>query len=324
MRMIDFTSVRFRRGRAVFGGCALIVLLSLQTSGADVSTRELMRVGYMTDSFSGIDIEDAKVALELLLDRMMDAHQETYETETLIYENYEDVFSDVQSRKVDLLSVGSVDFLEIREAFKLWPAVVTTMATTPTYEYVLLVSGEREIRSLAQLRGGRINFQKGSSGKVARLWMNTMLLRNALPESEAFFSTINSVDKVSRAVLPVFFGQADACIVHRNAYATMIEMNPQLEKRLVVLAESPDFLDSLMCFCEHVSPQMRKDVWRLSKNVHDDPNGQQILMLFHVKRTMPFRPEYLANIEHLYQDYLSLKADAQGGLAGAPVHRGAE
>ena len=48
---------------------------------------------------------------------------------------------------------------------------------------------------------------------LAPTWLDTELLRNKLPLSARFFREITRTSKMSRAILPVFFNQADACLV---------------------------------------------------------------------------------------------------------------
>ena len=59
---------------------------------------------------------------------------------------------------------------------------------------------------------------------------------------------VREVEKTSPAILAVLFGQADVALVRRQAFETMVELNPQLETDLEVVANSPDYLPTVTCF----------------------------------------------------------------------------
>jgi hypothetical protein len=73
----------------------------------------------------------------------------------------------------------------------------------------------------------------------ALLWLDTQLLRQQLPPSHSFFRSVKLVENASQAVLPVFFRQADACLLPRWSYDTMVELNPQVKEQTTILVHSP-------------------------------------------------------------------------------------
>jgi ABC-type phosphate/phosphonate transport system substrate-binding protein len=91
---------------------------------------------------------------------------------------------------------------------------------------------------------------------------------------------------VAQTVLPVFFESADACLVTRQASETMCELNPQLRRRLLVLAVSPKL------FAAFFGVQVQKDAPDAVKSkirqallgYYDTPGGRQILTLFQSNR----------------------------------------
>jgi phosphonate transport system substrate-binding protein len=147
----------------------------------------------------------------------------------------------------------------------------------------------------------------GSNGRLALLWFTTLLLKRGLPESDNFFSDIKKVEKISQAVLPVFFMQADACIVRRAGFQTMVEMNPQVNKNLIVLQKSPVFQESLFCVRKDYDDKSKKIILDVVETLHLDPKGSQMLLLFRKNRVLPFKPEYIESVEALVKEYNELK-----------------
>jgi phosphonate transport system substrate-binding protein len=93
-----------------------------------------------------------------------------------------------------------------------------------------------------------------------------------------------------------------------DAFETMVELNPQIGKELMVLMESPPFLDNVIGFRKGYDKEWQKELVDTGLKLHEDPEGQQVLMLFHRKRLTPFKSEYLDSLRKLRKDYERLKA----------------
>ena len=62
------------------------------------------------------------------------------------------------------------------------------------------------------------------------VWLSTILEEGHCGSSDQFFGSVTTDTKVSRVVLPVFLGQADACLTSKAGFDTMCELNPQVAK----------------------------------------------------------------------------------------------
>jgi ABC-type phosphate/phosphonate transport system substrate-binding protein len=187
------------------------------------------------------------------------------------------------------------------------PFHLSVYGDTVGCEHVVLVNKKDKINNLSQLKGKKIIVEKGSNGRLALLWFTTLLLKRGLPESDNFFSDIKKVEKISQAVLPVFFTQADACIVRRTGFQTMVEMNPQVNKNLIVLQKSPAFQESVFCVRKDYDDKSKKIILDVVETLHLDPKGRQMLLLFRKDRVLPFKPEYIESVETLIKEYNELK-----------------
>ena len=86
---------------------------------------------------------------------------------------------------------------------------------------------------------------------------------------------------MSSVILPVFFGKTDAAVVKRYGWETMKEMNPQLAAQLQILTNSPSLPDAVICLNKGVrETPFQDDLVRGMAELHTDPQGQQILLLF--------------------------------------------
>ena len=140
-----------------------------------------------------------------------------------------------------------------------------------------------------------------------------MLASGGLPPAEEFFGSVESVGKASRAVLPVFFGKADAVIVTLEAYETMEELNPQLSRTLETVVVSPSFSRALICVRDSFLRRVGDRVEDSLLFLHNDPQGRQLLTLFHVDGIVPFKAGDLDGIRDLLKAYASNSGEDQSG-----------
>ncbi len=256
---------------------------------------------------SGVNQKDAELALEMLLEKMSSSSK-THAVTNIVFPNTETAIREIKKGRVDILSIMSLDYLEIQDQIDIAPATIPATGDHPLDEYLLIVARSTQIKSFEQLRNKHIIIRKGHIGTIALMWLDTLLMEQALPESIGFFKSIKQVDNGSRAVLPVFFGQADVCIVHRSTYSTVTELNPQISKKLIVLHASPALLATIACFHENMDEKTREFILNFADILNRDPEGKQYLTIFRIKRTFRYKPEYLHNIEQLYKKYKRLKS----------------
>jgi ABC-type phosphate/phosphonate transport system substrate-binding protein len=81
-------------------------------------------------------------------------------------------------------------------------------------------------------------------------------------------------------VLPVFFRQADACVVTRRGFKTMSELNPQVSQRLKVLAASPGLVPTGFGFRPDYTDPLKNTIVAELARIKDSPAGAQVLTLF--------------------------------------------
>jgi phosphonate transport system substrate-binding protein len=115
----------------------------------------------------------------------------------------------------------------------------------------------------------------------ASAWLFTILDAAHLGPSEQFFASTTTDTKVSRVVLPVFFGQADAGLTSKRGFETMCELNPQVARDLEVLVESPPMVVDFYVFRKNYSTVYREKVIKAMSSLRNDTAGQQLPTLFH-------------------------------------------
>jgi phosphonate transport system substrate-binding protein len=178
-------------------------------------------------------------------------------------------------------------------------------------ELLLLVRDDSGITRIEQLRGKSLMVDTGQQGTIPMKWLDSIMAARGSANAQGVFSSISKYTKGNQAVMPVFFRQADACLVGRNHYDTMVELNPQLGRQLRILERSPGFVTGILAMRKDNRNPICDDVVKMLQEMHTEPMGKQLMTLFRINRLIPFKPEHLVSIEKVLRDRRG-KADSAG------------
>lgn len=264
-----------------------------------------VNVGYVVDSFTGVSIEDAKIAIRLIFETRFEKKYPHHKGNVTLYPDIHSAVAAIGDGRIQGLGVTTLDYLTTRKDNRLVPVRAATLGDSAITRFVFLVRKDR-ITSLSDLRNKTLLLETAGHGRVSTMWLDTLLLERSLPRSRDFFNSLSTVKKDSQAVLKVFFNKADACIVQASTFKVMAELNPQIGAQLTTLIESPDFMIGLFAIVDSVDDATQELILDVIDGLSDDPEGQKILSMFRVRGVLPYRPESIATIEALYRSYLTL------------------
>ena len=261
---------------------------------------EILRAGYPIHAFNEVDPKDAQAALEMWTKQLTRKEEFPLTAKVTIFSDEASTIAAIKQKEVDFVILSTPVYLKIKDVLPLEPTFVPSSNNSVGDEFFLIVHRDAGISTMNQLKNRQIFIHPRSSHDGAHiLWINSVLKESGLPPYERFFRTIKTVDKPSQAVLSVFFKQTDACLVFRRSYQTMVDLNPQIGQQLLIVAQSPPILRGLLVFRKDYSDKIKQAVMKTMKNLHNDPQGKQILTLLRYDRLVDFKPVYLNTIAAL-------------------------
>jgi phosphonate transport system substrate-binding protein len=239
-----------------------------------------MRIGIAPGTWWGLNRNDASAAIAawtrtILAQRGIDAV-----VQTRLFETPEALSQALKSGQIDAVSMLTDQFLKLQPDLQPAEIFISSKDHSCTENYELLVPQASGITNVAGLAGRKVVLQANSRTSLAAQWLDTLLARQTLGPAKKFFGALTKIESPSKAVLQVFFHQADACLVTSNVFALACELNPQLRKELRVLAVSPEVVPSLFFFrpgyVSKVRDQLEPSILELNKT----PAGQEVLTVF--------------------------------------------
>jgi len=262
-------------------------------------------IGYSFRVFVDVDMDDARVVTKLWSDMVV--KKRGGKAETKIYYDLSEMERDLKAKKVDLVILISNEFVELRSRAPLDPLMVSSRDNTLYEELLLLVRKDSGIKTLQDLKNRVFILQKGQYAVVHITWIEMLLMREGIHDVRTFFASIKEATRYSQALMPVFFRQADACIVTRHNFDVMSELNPQLRAELMVLASSPSVVGGVIAVRKDYSARHKETIRDLLESLHTDPQGKQLLTLFRMNKLVPYKPEYITTMEALLREHSDLR-----------------
>jgi ABC-type phosphate/phosphonate transport system substrate-binding protein len=267
-----------------------------------------LRMGYLGDVYPDVNNKDVNAAVSVLTRRIV--WEKIGKGEARYYDNLREMERDFRDGKVQVLGIPAEAFMELRNHIPIDPVLVSSTDMGRDTELLLLVRKDSGIRSVRDLKKRTIDMpmRNRQFGDIYHIWLETLLMREGADHDiDSFFSSVKEMRTVANVVMPVFFGQVDACIVSRQIFDLTSELNPQIGRELTVIARIEKLAHGVIAFDRRLPEETRQKFRQAFLTLHETPAGQQLLMLFQVRKLIPFQPDYLKATEALFAEYRTLR-----------------
>lgn len=238
-----------------------------------------MRLAISDSLIADFNINDARAAMLIWIKKLIADLSMTVELSPRVFESTEEIMRRARASQVDAVALNVIEYRQL--AALLDPSQVIVEADAVGAEqYVLLSRRSGGLSHVSQLRGKRLCTLSAPKMCLASAWLSTVLDPAGAGPAEQFFGSIATETKVSRVVLPVFFGQTDVCLTSKRGFDTMCEMNPQVAKELVSIASSPPLIVSFYVFHKNYHSPNRQRFVNLMSSLRTSVAGRQLATLF--------------------------------------------
>lgn len=308
-----------RLGRAgqVFAWALAILFGIISVWGQRVEPAHGFRFGISSSLMPEVNENDARAAMKVWLGAMIKNGALPEDSDVTLCPDAPTLIASVTNHLVDGLVATTPEFLELQGLARFNHCVFGLVDGTISDEYLLVVPQGSAFKQIEDLRGRSLNLQLHSRTCLAEPWLDTLLVKKGLSPVRQFFGSITAETKLTKVVLPVFFGKADACLVTRKGFKTMTELNPQVGRQLRILAASPEFVATGFYFlASHGDQQRYLDEFT---RLHITTSGQQILTVFQTERLSEFPAAVVESAAALLAEHRQLCRSTNLAVAGAPA-----
>lgn len=249
------------------------------------------------------DIKDARSAIDYWITdvgKIIDMRIEGY-----VFNDFNSIMQKINNNEIDVANISPLSYLKNKQKLNLVAGFAPLIGGKKIRKYLLIVHSDSMISGIKDLKGKKLAVLK--ENEVGKLYLNILLLRNVKKEAEGFFASISEKDRYSQVILSVFFGQMDAGIATETSFKSMVELNPQIGKRLKVIAESPEVIHMISFFNKNFKTSLREKVIDGILHIGDVVQGKQIMVAFRVDGFVRATESDLESLNALLKEYKKLK-----------------
>ncbi len=282
-----------------------------------IATDGVFRLAFSEKMFTQVQVEDARVAMKVWMMTIFRERGIPTDPDPKIYDSLEEMLRGSPGKPAEGFGVTAEECWRLRREIKIDRLVVGAINGRISEEYVVLTHRDSAIGSLADLRERSLIVLENPRMSLAVTWLDTFLLRKGMNKTDKFFKSTTFVNKLSQAVLPVFFRNSDACLVTRRGFQTMSELNPQVGKQLRILEASQELVPIVFAFRADYASPFREQMLVEMKRLPETPTGQQILTLLQTERVEEQPISCLTDTFELLDTHQRLCSDVNNAKAKA-------
>lgn len=214
----------------------------------------------------------------------------------------ETLAKDLQEGKTNLGVVAGVEMAWLGEKAKgLTPLAIAYTSDIKLKAYVLMLK-DNKTASMLDLKGKKLAMPRRTQHH-AQIFLHDRICRCGA-QPQGFFGASVVPPDTDAAIESVLDKEVDAVIVDGTSWDVFQERKPGRAKKLMVVAESPNFPTAAIIYKPGSLPEA--DVKKLRDGLytaHQSPFCRQILNFWRISQFIPSSPEYDVLVKDILKDY---------------------
>jgi ABC-type phosphate/phosphonate transport system substrate-binding protein len=292
----------------------LLLLLTIAINGiaADDNIAEKIMMGGSSLGIRDSSKQDTEITFNVALSDLLKAHSANLSV--LVFDSTQDLYNAFDKDQIHGIFGTPLEYLQRENKMKPQMMAIHYKNAALKQSLIALVRSADNIKSIKDLRGKRLSMR--NTQDMEKLFLNTMLLENQAPELDSFFAESINPKNINTGIMDVFFGRSDITIVRESEYKTAIELNPQLAKKLTVLAESEPFLVLVAGAKTTMPNKSHQAAMQSLVDLSSTEKGKQLMRIIHAESFEEVSSKDLDNVRDLLKRYKTLKSSSSMNVAG--------
>lgn len=270
-----------------------LLLLSIIVMVNCAYAEDKINIAYLKEGLKDLNKAEKLIALQMWSEDV--ARINHVPAEIRSYDSMSELLSDIQLKQIHFALMNTGNYLMYQKQLLpfLSSDIYATLRTEEIYEsFIVLVNKKSSINALDDLKNKRFSIVEDYIIQHRYLEYLTKNINRQSPAQ--YFKLLKTRPSENQALLDVFFGVSDGCIVAQHFYKMAIELNPTLADQLnVIINSGPVFIPAILIAFNYDTENIRE---KFGKNLLDaqfTARGREILDLFKINRIVRVDAEQL-------------------------------
>jgi ABC-type phosphate/phosphonate transport system substrate-binding protein len=267
---------------------------------------EIINVVISSDIIVDINGTYAQAAIDFAMNNIISTgYENVQQIKPEIVNSFEEIQDRIKENKADIIGISIFDYVKYYDELNITPIFIVQLGPNPGTEYIVLINSDRKIKSLSDLSSKNILTYLNKEGELASYWLFNEMKKENINDPYAIINTFTKIEQSRKRVFSVFFGKADGCIISKEQFDSLSELNPQLKKKLKVLYESPSFVTNVYCSNDNSAKEGVGIANDFVKNINKTNSGSEMIKLFKSIKFVSFEEDFIETTQKLYDEYKS-------------------
>jgi ABC-type phosphate/phosphonate transport system substrate-binding protein len=279
------------------------LLSAILSANAADSAYEKIIIGGSSLGIRDNTKQDTEITFNVALSELLKSHGAN--VSILAFDNTQELYTAFDHDQIQGVFGTPLELIPLENKMKSTMIALHYKNSPLKQPLLAIVRNADNIKSIKDLRGKKISI--GNTQDMEKLYLNTLLLENQQPELDDFFKERLTTKNTNTGIMDVFFGRSDITLVRKSEYKTAIELNPQVEKKLTVLAESEPFLTLIAGAKTTMSDKSHQAAMQSLIDLKLTEKGQQLIRIIRADSFELISNSDLDNVRDLVKRYKTLK-----------------
>lgn len=284
--------------------CFILLMVSIGAQDINNAEKETIRLVISNEILGDVNRTDAQASIEGVMNEVLGKTQFLVDRIVpQIVNSIDEIKSLVNKNEVDLIGLSTLNYFKLKKTLNISPIFSIQKKSTNGIRFVVIVKKNGNIKTLEDLRSKNILNLNGFEKEIVDKWLLVEMHKQKIVNPSEIIDGFTKTTTPSKRIFSVFFDKADACILSKDEFDSACELNPQLEKNLKILIQSPPFITQVFCGNDNSEKKGIAHRKEFVEKLITIENGSKMLKLFKAVTITAIYEDQIKTIKNLYDEY---------------------
>ncbi|MCF6252587.1 MAG: PhnD/SsuA/transferrin family substrate-binding protein [Methylococcaceae bacterium] len=282
------------------------ILFCFASSNLVRAEQNVVTLAYLENGLKELKNNEKQIALQLLANELIrDSGVKMIVQPVRSFAEMRQLISD---GKVDYTILNGYHLLEhydFLQSFFVTPLLTIQRGPSDRENFIIVANKQYIGQELINLQGKTLSLHP--QYLLMKFYLEYLIENSSGLDILHFFSKIKYTKTASQAVLDVYFGSSDLCIIPKHIFDLTVELNPAIMQKIFIMHQSgKQFFPVLILNFKHVDNTIRTLINKNLSLLNQTARGQQILDMFSIQSVHTVKLKKLHPMQNIFKHYQSL------------------